>query len=128
MRYLGIDYGTKRIGLALSDDEGRIAFPKKIIPNRGLAQTIRSLRALIDAEGVGSVVIGLPVGPAGGENQIRQAIEEFARSLGEATVLPVEFENELLTTKIAESLTRSDKDSDAAAAAVILQSWLEKKT
>lgn len=119
MRYLGIDYGSKRIGLALSDPEGRLAFPHSSVPDLG------GVLAVIAREGVGAVVIGMPVPFGGGESAQGRTVRAFAERLRAAVELPLEFENEVLTTKIAEEHAPPGK-ADASAAALILQSYLDK--
>ena len=125
MRYLGIDYGTKKIGIALSDDEGNIAFAKSVFTNTGEHEVVQTLRTLIQKEKVEKIIIGMPVWPGTESGEVVTKIRELSAQLVEKCALPVEFENELLTTKIAESLTH--KNADAVAAALILQSYLDKK-
>ncbi len=119
MRYLGIDYGQKKIGLALSDPEGRIAFP------HSTARTLEEAAAIATREGVGAVVIGLPIPFRGRPSAQTRAVRAFAARLERALQLPMAFENEVFTTKLAERHTAKGK-ADASAAALILQSYLDK--
>lgn len=118
MRYLGIDYGSKRIGLALSDPQGRVALPY------GIASRPEDIAAVIKKEGVGGVVVGMPFSRL----WVRQAedVKRFAAKLSKEVRLPIEFEDEAFTTKIAEGSSSKEK-VDASAAAIILQSYLDKK-
>ncbi|MDP3727041.1 MAG: Holliday junction resolvase RuvX [bacterium] len=120
MRYLGIDYGEKRIGLALSDAEGRIAFPYKTVGQPD------DIFEVIAAEGVDAVVIGLPVSLDGTDSEETRAVRAFAAMLSGSLQLPVAFENEAFTTKIAEAHSFREH-TDAAAAAIILQSYLDRQ-
>lgn len=128
MRYLGIDYGEQKIGLALSDEQGTIAFPY------GVVGGLDEVCVAISKEDVGAVIIGLPLSSAGEEGKQAEETRRFAAKLanrlelqkadGREAVIAVEFENELLTTKLAEQHTARDK-AHASAAALILQSYLD---
>lgn len=129
MRYLGIDYGAKRIGLALSDEDGEMAFPHRTVGD------VNGIMAVVRREGVGGIVIGLPLSATGKETLATQAVRRFAARLKktlessrrlEHPIASLVFENELLTTKIAERHSSGDK-ANAAAAALILQSYLDRK-
>lgn len=120
MRYLGIDYGSKRVGLAVSDQGGIIAFP------HGTVKTIADVVKIIRLEKIGKVIIGFPLGHGGQETIQTKDTRVFAAALGKAVSLPIEFENEAFTTKIAKR--HSPKSAvDASAAAIILQSYLDKQ-
>jgi len=133
MRYLGVDYGSKKIGLALSDEAGTMGFPHAIVPN-----TLRlpdELCALIARENVGAVVIGESRDLAGGENPIAKDARELGETLGARTGVPVAYESEVFTSAEArrapakEGKTRSPKvrgNVDDSAAALILTSYLSR--
>lgn len=120
MRYLGIDYGSKRIGIALSDSQGHLAFPY------GVVGRIEDVFAVIRKENVSKVIVGLPIPLRGRESSETKAVRRFAAKLKHALRLPIEFESEMFTTKIAERYTAKEK-ADASAAALILQSYLDKQ-
>lgn len=133
MRYLGIDYGSSKIGLALSDESGAMGFPHSIIPNT--PKLADELCALIAKENVGAVVIGESRTLSGGENPIAKD----ARALGEALIAragaPVFYESEVFTSAEArrapgkEAKSRAPKgraNVDASAAALILTSYLSR--
>lgn len=125
MRYLGIDYGTKNIGLALSDLEGSIAFPKKTIDRS--ETTIAELTTLIEKEGVGGVVLGDTRTLSGEPNEITEAADRFADLLQMHTGLMVHRIFEAWSTQEAARFApKGKKHDDAAAAAVILQRYLDK--
>ncbi|MFA5773554.1 MAG: Holliday junction resolvase RuvX [Candidatus Paceibacterota bacterium] len=138
MRYLGIDYGSKRVGLSLSDEEGHIAFPYKIIKN-DLA-LVDKIHNICGEEEVSAIVLGESHDLSGKPNKIMGSIEEFKRNLETELDLPIYFEKEFMTSifargndgKVALSTTRRrggkiDKKIDDSAAALILQRFLDRK-
>ena len=133
MRYLGVDYGSKKIGLALSDEAATMGFPHAIIPNT--PRLIDELCALIAKEQVGAVVIGESRNLMGGENPIAKDAHTLGDSLTLHAGIPVFFESEVFTSAQArrapakEEKTRAPKthrDIDASAAALILTSYLSR--
>jgi putative holliday junction resolvase len=141
MRALGIDYGRKRIGLALSDATGLLARPWKTIEapaalTRVADEIIRELAALRDAgEAVDVIVLGLPRRLSGEPNEQTPIVEALAARLRQQAAMPVMLQDERLSSREAESrLARREKDwrkrkalIDAAAAAVILQDYLDSR-
>lgn len=129
MRYLGIDFGTKKIGLALSDEAGTMGFPHATLTRS--ARLLEELQALIKEKGVGALVIGESRNLAGGDNPIAAEARQFAEALGRASGIPAHFEPEAFTTQAARRYpdgTRMEgsPDVDASAAALILTSYLER--
>lgn len=131
MKFIGIDYGTKRVGVAVSDEGGSMAFPKIVLPNN--ASLLSELSALIRVEGAGAVVVGESKNLSGEDNAVMAGIRRFADAIGRETGLPVYFEPEFYTSKEAKMLAedaRPDKlpeAVDAKAAAVILNSYIMKR-
>ena len=132
MRYLGIDYGTKKIGLALSDEEGRMGFPHGVFPNT--ARLIDDVLALIELKQVGAVVMGDSRDFKGNENPVAKDARAFGTQLERRIGIPVHYELEMLTTQEArrnfEGVRESGSGSvvvDASAAALILTSFLDKQ-
>lgn len=139
MRALGIDYGRRRIGLALSDATGLLARPWKTIPREGspaqVAATLAREVALLvsDDDGLGTVVIGLPRRLSGEANEQTPHVEALVERLRALVFVPVVTQDERLSSREAESLlARREKDwrkrkplLDATAAAVILQDYLD---
>jgi putative Holliday junction resolvase len=124
MRFLGIDYGTKKIGLALSDEAGRFASPLLVVPaGRG---ALAKITDICRQEEVEKVIIGQSLDYNGRPNTVFAESQQFATDLGLATGLPVEFESEVLTTKEAERDIGRDKLTDARAAALILKSYIDR--
>lgn len=129
MRYLGIDFGTKKIGLALSDEAGQMGFPHGIIPNNG--RLIDEILALIERKGVEAIVIGESRDYSGNENEVMAKARTFAQLLERRSGLRAAFEPEMLTTQEARRdfegvRVPGSPDVDASAAALILTSYLSR--
>ncbi|MBI3627492.1 MAG: Holliday junction resolvase RuvX [Candidatus Sungbacteria bacterium] len=125
MKYLGIDYGRARVGISLSDVEGKIAFPHTVLANNSAEEIIDAVCLLVREEGVENVVLGEPQAILGMVRDVREEIENFGKNLASRCPAKVHFEDEMFTTKIAEM--HSKENSDASAAALILQSFLDKR-
>lgn len=128
MRYLGIDYGLKRIGIAVSDDDGRIAFPAGVILNHGFAGVLKEIIKRISTEHIEVIVIGLPIGVDNRDSKQTKMTRSFITLLKQSIATPVETENELFTSRMARVGTQKGKSIDASAAAIILQSYLDKQS
>ncbi|HUC09657.1 MAG TPA: Holliday junction resolvase RuvX [Stellaceae bacterium] len=134
LRLLGLDVGTKTIGLALSDTRRVIASPLETIRRgRRFREDLARLLALIDRHEVGGLVIGLPLTLAGGDGPRTQSVRQFARNVVAARDLPTAFWDERLSTAaveremIAADMTRKRRGEivDRVAAAYILQGCLD---
>lgn len=134
MRYLGIDYGTKKIGLALSDEEGTMGFPHAILYNS--RKLVGTLLTLISEKKVGSIVIGESYDLFGVANPIAKAAHTLGDSLFELSGIPVYYESEVYTSIEARRAPEKEEKSrapkqhknvDASAAAIILTSYLSKQ-
>ena len=130
MKYLGIDYGTKRIGVALSDESGTIAFPLATLEaGKGALEQVATLAKENRIE---KIVIGESRDFKGEPNAVMKDIEEFKKSLAEMTGLPVEYEPEFMTSAEARRVGQDKRGegggekNDASAAALILQGYLDK--
>lgn len=125
MKLMGIDYGTRRLGIALSDEGGFYAFPAVVLKNdRNL---IKEISNICDKEGVSEVVLGESLDYEGKPNKIMEEILELKKELEESVGAVVHLEPEYLTSVEAEHLIGDDKDKDARAAALILKSYIDKK-
>ena len=133
MRYLGVDLGRARIGLALADDVLRQARPFRVLRRQGYGKDLAAIREAVREYEVERVVVGLPLNMDGSEGPAARQSREFAEKLAAALGLPVELFDERLSTFEAETRLRdrgfSAKDArsrvDAEAAAVILQGWVD---
>ena len=102
MRVLGIDLGSKRIGLAISDETGSIAFPAGVIERKGEARDLDALRSVVRERGAEHVVVGLPLHLDGREGETARAARAFGERLGRELGLPVSTVDERFTTALAE--------------------------
>ena len=135
MRYLGIDYGSKKIGLALSDDAGTMGFPHAILANT--PRLADEIYALIAKENIGAVVIGDSRTLSGDENAIAKDAKALGSMITEHAGTPVFYESEVFTSieaRRAPAKTektrapKKHKNVDASAAALILTSYLSHKS
>jgi putative Holliday junction resolvase len=115
MRYLGIDYGEKRVGLALSDEQGDFSYPLSVIKNSD--SLVSEIKDICKENNVGTIVIG--------ENPIMKSVKVLKSNLEKETVLPVILHPEFMTSLEAERLQGHNDMHDASAAALILKSYLE---
>lgn len=134
-RLLGIDPGRKRIGLALSDAECRLATPHSTLTRGKLATAAAAIGAIARAQGVGGLVIGLPLQPDGSVGPAAQAARDWALALTEATALPGAMQDERMSSVTAAgylaehgtlSAAKRRAVIDRLAAAVILQAALDR--
>jgi len=141
MRFVGLDIGEKRIGVAVSDVSGTLARPLGVLRPSGLdvdaldVVSTEIARLVAEEDGLGEIVIGLPRRLDGSPTDMTPRVEQFARQLRAKTSLPVTLQDERLSSHEAESrLALRDKNwrsrkakLDAAAAAVILQDYLDSR-
>ena len=142
MRVLGIDYGARRIGLALSDASATLASPWRTIErptseSATLDVLVNEIDALVESgEGLEAIVVGWPRRLDGTPTDQTPIVEALARALGARVTLPVVLQDERLSSREAESrLARREPDwrkrkakLDAAAAAIVLQDYLDSRT
>lgn len=124
MKYLCIDYGTKRVGIATSDDEGMMAFPLRVIPNG--KKLLEAIGAICRAEHIGTIIVGKSHNFQNKPNPIMRDIAPFAQTLQRELGLPVEFMDEVLSSREAARITGENSENDSSAAALVLQSYLDK--
>lgn len=124
MKYLGIDFGSKRVGVAISDDTGKMAFPHNVILNSDIL--MEQILKIIEEEKIEKIVMGESKNFKGEANKIMVAIDEFVKKIEEKTNLPVLFEPEFLSSVQAERWQGKNEMHDASAAAIILQSYLDR--
>lgn len=124
MKALGIDYGEKNIGIAISDEEGMMAFPRITIQNKPLV--LADIARICKEEKIQTIVLGIPVSFSGIESEQARTIKTFGMELIEHVSIPVVYENEVLSSKMADMLGSSKAKRDQNAAAIILQTWLDR--
>jgi|OM-RGC.v1.026549355 Predicted endonuclease involved in recombination (possible Holliday junction resolvase in Mycoplasmas and B. subtilis) len=125
MRYLGIDYGSRRVGLALSDDEGRMAFPHSVVPNT--PHLVADVQAVVEREQVERIVMGKSLDTEGNPNPIMEEITPFGAALERHLGRSVIYEPEFYTSVQAMKLQGRNDMIDASAASIILQSYLDRQ-
>ncbi|MEK7462018.1 MAG: RuvX/YqgF family protein [Patescibacteria group bacterium] len=122
---MGIDYGHKNVGIAFSDESGSMAFPHGVIKND--SKLLETITSLIIERNVQEVVIGHSVGYTGQANKIHTAVEEFIADLTLAEGIPIHLEPEQYSTQQAIRIQGRNAQTDAAAAAIILDSFITRK-
>ena len=130
-RYLGVDFGTKRVGLALSDPLGLTAQPLDVVPR---SEVVDRIRELVATESVDLLVMGLPTGLSGDEGTSADQARALGAELAEATGVAVEYIDERFTSRMAEAallesgMKRRDRKEyvDKVAAAIFLQDYLDR--
>jgi putative Holliday junction resolvase len=135
MRVLAIDFGSARIGLALSDPTGTLARPLPFLPAKGDVKLAREIAALADKEQVERILLGLPRHMNGTLGEAAAKVQAFATALGTATKIPIQLVDERLTTvQASRQLHEAGRDAraqrgriDSEAAAVLLQGWLDAR-
>jgi putative Holliday junction resolvase len=144
MRILGIDYGEKKIGVAISDENAKFAFPYSVIDNSSANSVLKALKIICDKNDVIKIILGQSLTFKMEPNLIMKRIEKFKSFIEERLNIPVEYESEILTTKQAERAIESpirgkqahcgrkgaklkNEKVHASAAALILQSYLDKQ-
>jgi putative Holliday junction resolvase len=153
---LGVDYGSRRIGLAISDPDRVFAFPAGCLERSGGTRDLAALRELVEARGVVEIVVGLPIHMNGREGPEARAARAFAEALGRETGRSVNLFDERWTSREAERALRdagpghsarprsgraAGRSSsgarprraepvglDAAAATLLLRTWLERRS
>ena len=138
MRVLGIDLGERRVGVAVSDPTGSIAQPLPTLQRRaGKRMPLSTLQSLAAEYEVGGIVMGLPLAPSGDDTEWTRTVRDAASNLEKRSGVPVYLVDERFTSRAAERAIRGlglpkkkrrEKGRvDAAAAVLILQSWLDTK-
>jgi putative Holliday junction resolvase len=119
---MGIDYGTKRVGIALTDDQGLMAFPHAVLPND--PSLMKGIEKIVSENKVEMIVIGHSLNREGGVNAVHAAVEELIQDLTLSLGLPIELEPEQYTTKEATRFQGKTSMTDASAASIILNSYI----
>ncbi len=136
MRILAIDYGSRRIGLALSDPTGTLARPLPFLNAQADAKLAREIAALAEKEQVRRILLGLPRHMSGELGEAAAKVQAFAAILKQATAIPLQLVDERLTTvQAGRQLHEAGRDAraqkgriDSEAAAVLLQGYLDMRS
>ena len=124
-KILGIDYGEKRIGVAISDDDRKMAFPKYVLQNDD--KLIEKIEKICIEEDIKEIVVGKSLDYKNQPNSIMSKIEEFSKNLQKEKGFKVHFEDEFLASAEARRIQGNAEMLDASAAAIILRSFIEKE-
>jgi len=132
-KLLGLDYGEKRIGLAISDETGQMAKPYGIILNISQGFAVKKIKEICKKERIGKIIIGLPLSLKGEIKRQAEKTKGFAEYLGREVALPIVLEDERFTTKEAERILKeraikSKKERlDMLSAVLILKQHLDRE-
>lgn len=134
-RVLGVDYGTRRLGFALSDEAGLMAMPLSVATVTSMGEALNVVGRLVREKQVVAVVVGLPVNMDNTRGPMALEVEEFVRRLGEKCSVPVVTWDERMSTGLVERLlleadvsrARRKEVRDKLAAQVILQGYLDAR-
>ncbi len=125
MKFLGVDYGDKRVGIAVSDEGGVFAFPRAVLPNT--KKIFDEIKKICAEEKIEKIIVGVPVSFSGGQSAQARKTLEFAEALKQYIAIPIEKENEIFSTKSALNMGAGKEKIDQSAAAIILQSYLDRQ-
>lgn len=136
MRILGLDHGTRRVGVAVSDEMHLIALPMEYIAPEPFAAFLARLKEIVREKEIGLILIGLPRNMDGSYGPAALKVQEFAAALKDAVTIPLQLWDERLTTTQAQKFLiqggmRREKRKekvDQTAAAILLQSYLDSRT
>jgi putative Holliday junction resolvase len=132
---LSLDYGTKKIGVAISTPDHKMALPFTILAGDSEKKKLHSITTLLQEKNICAIIIGLPINMDGTKSEQTMLTEKFAEKLEKRTNLPIFLQDERLTSKAANNLLKSfglkrkdrnDQD-DLAAASLILETVLSSK-
>lgn len=130
-KVLGIDFGLKRCGVAVSDEARSWAFPRETLDATSQNDLINHIVQMIADEGIEEVVVGEPRAQAGSDTEMTKKSTAFVEELSEHVAIPVRMVDERMTSRFAERILQESKksggtaDRDAVAAAAILQMYLQ---
>ncbi len=123
-RILAIDYGEKRIGLALSDEDQKFSFEYEIWNPQQFEEQISNL---VSEKEIVKIIVGLPLNMSGASTQKTEEVMAFKKDLETKVTVPVELIDERLSSKMASTIAGSDKNIDSLAAQIFLENYLNKQ-
>jgi len=126
MKYLGIDYGARRTGVAISPD-GRVAVVKEVIHADSQNETIERIKELVAQDEIECIVVGRPVSMTNNPTEMTDAVQLFVEKLRNHLTIPVQTVDERFTTDMADKLLRgvNHQERDQIAAQILLQNFLD---
>ena len=137
-KHLGVDYGRKYIGLAVSDPDGLVSVPKQHFVSSGLEQDVETIAEIVRSDNIGTIVIGLPLNMDGSRGFMANEVDTFAKMLRRSCDSDVRLWDERLSSHEAEELVRPQRNRrgskqkarpriDSLAASIVLQAYLDSK-
>ncbi len=127
MNLLCIDYGTKKLGLAFSNSENNLPLPLGNIERKKLSLLQVDIKNIIEDKLINKIIFGLPLEMDGKEGKTCQRVRDFSIELQKLVNLPIDFQDERLTSEEAYKLNpKEQKNRDSIAATIILQDYLTK--
>ncbi|MFH1426176.1 MAG: Holliday junction resolvase RuvX [Candidatus Kerfeldbacteria bacterium] len=129
MKFLGVDYGTKRTGLSISDENGKVAVLKETIEADRQDQVVERISEIVGQDSVETVVVGMPLNMDGERTEMTEEVDRFIEKLRNHITVPVQTTDERLTTEMATKLLRGVKKEqrDQVAAQILLQNFLDER-
>jgi putative Holliday junction resolvase len=124
MRWIGVDPGAARVGIAACDEDERVAVPLEVVPT---SVAVPAIRTHVAREGAGGVVIGLPLSLDGHEGPSAVAARKLGERVRRVLSLPVEYEDERFTSVAAGEPGRGGRPRDDIAAAILLQQFIDRR-
>lgn len=124
-RILGIDFGTKKVGIAVSDKDSNFALPKVVLKND--KDLIKNIEKIIEENNISSIIMGESMNYKGEENPVMKSMKNFVNEIKKKSNLQIYFEPEFLTSSQVRNTQGESKMIDASAAALILQSFIDKR-
>ena len=129
MKYLSLDYGKARVGLALGDSETRIALGKGVLEGFTQNKLITKLKTIVDLEKIDRIVVGLPLNMEGEPTPMTEDVQLFVEKLRSHIEVPIQTFDERLTSQMADRLLKDvapdKRQQDQVAAQIILQNYLD---
>lgn len=131
MKYLGLDYGQARVGMALADDETKVAVAKGILEGFTQNKLIEKIKAIVNLEKIDRVIVGLPLNMSGEATAMTEEVKLFVEKLRGHLTVPVQAVDERLTSQMADNLlkdVKGEKKQDQVAAQIILQNFIDQQS
>lgn len=133
MRKLALDFGERRIGLAISDETGRLARPLKVISHKNIQDDLKEIKKVIYEYQVDQIIVGLPLSTSGKDSKQALRVKEYIHELKRNLEVPVTEYDERFTTKVAQQIMnqiglksyKKKEIEDKISASIILQSFLD---
>lgn len=124
MRWLGVDPGAARVGIAVCDEDERLAVPVEVVP---ASAAVPAIRTYATRDQVGGIVVGLPLLLNGDEGPAAVAARRLGERIRRVLGLPVEYEDERFTSVAAGDPGRGGRPRDDIAAAILLQQFIDRR-